>query len=126
MKLTQKQIDFIYENKNMVFATASADGQPRAIMVEPSIVEADRIYLCDMQMVVSQNNVLKNPKVFIACYDQEYNVCLKITGIAKEYITSGDLFQKVDKIEKEKGTIFTLRGVIVINITDVVELIDKD
>jgi uncharacterized pyridoxamine 5'-phosphate oxidase family protein len=126
MKLSQDQIDFIIENKSMIFATASIDGRPRAIMVEPSIVESDKIILCDMQMIVSSNNLKENPKVFLSSYDDNYDVCLKITGRVSEYLTKGDLFQKVKKIEKDKGSKFILRGVISIDIIDVLRLVDTD
>jgi uncharacterized pyridoxamine 5'-phosphate oxidase family protein len=107
MLLTLKQIKFIQKNEEVIFATASDDMQPRAIVVLPSIIETDRIILSNVQMTRSVRNLLANPKVFILSSDGSRQI--KISGVAK-YLTKGDLFDEVKIFEKDRGV--KVRGII--------------
>jgi predicted pyridoxine 5'-phosphate oxidase superfamily flavin-nucleotide-binding protein len=120
MKLTNEQLDFIKNNNVMYFATASGAGAPRVIPVMPSLVESGMIVLSDMQMSVSAKNAKENKNVFLYLIDSNMNRNLKISGVA-EYAAAGELFDKVVKLEAERCPELTPRGIIIINIENIVE-----
>jgi uncharacterized pyridoxamine 5'-phosphate oxidase family protein len=119
MKLTDRQIDFITENENIFFATADADGWPRAIPVVPSVIEADRIIISDMQMKTTSENVKANQKVFIYSTDKEMRNFMKISGAA-EYVSGGDLFDSVRELESKRCELAP-RGIIIVKIKDAIQ-----
>jgi len=98
MKLTENQIEFIKNNEWMILATASKDGMPRAAVIIPSRVEADRIIISNVQMSTTDKNILENPRVFINSYDRDMNRWLKISATTETF-SNGVLFDEIKKFE---------------------------
>ena len=120
-ELTSKQIDLILENEVIIFATSDLNNQPRAIMVQPSRVEKNRIILSNIQMSKSIENIKNNSKCFVNAYlKNDSDKQIKITGIANVY-ESGDLFDEIKEFEETNNLPDTLKvhSIIVIDYTDI-------
>lgn len=120
-ELTSKQIDLILENEVIIFATSDLNDQPRAIIVQPSRVEKNRIILSNIQMSKSIENIKNNSKCFVNAYlKNDSDKQIKITGIANVY-ESGDLFDEIKEFEETNNLPDTLKvhSIIVINYTDI-------
>lgn len=120
-ELTSKQIDLILENEVIIFATSDLNNQPRAIIVQPSRVEKNRIILSNIQMSKSIENIKNNSKCFVNAYlKNDSDKQIKITGIANVY-ESGDLFDEIKEFEETNNLPDTLKvhSIIVINYTDI-------
>ncbi|MCL2439290.1 MAG: pyridoxamine 5'-phosphate oxidase family protein [Alphaproteobacteria bacterium] len=117
MKLSQAQIEFMNDNWEVVFATATVvenggAGWPRAIVVRLFRAEEERVILCDAEMNVSAANVRENNKVFVLSYDKAGGRQLKISGTA-EYVSDGLEFEEIKAFKAaENGTV--VRAIIVI------------
>jgi predicted pyridoxine 5'-phosphate oxidase superfamily flavin-nucleotide-binding protein len=122
MNLSKEQIDFINTNEWVIFATADNRGIPRAAVVIPSRVDSDEIIISDVQMGQSAKNVKENINVFISSYNKEMNKCLKIIGTA-EYITSGELFDKIAEFEKTRD--IEIRAIIPVSLKSIKEVIEN-
>ncbi len=120
-ELTSKQIDLILENEVIIFATSDLNNQPRAIMVQPSRVEKNRIILSNIQMSKSIENIKNNSKCFVNAYlKNDSDKQIKITGIANVY-ESGDLFDEIKEFEETNNLPDTLKvhSIIVIDYIDI-------
>lgn len=120
-ELTSKQIDLILENEVIIFATSDLNNQPRAIMVQPSRVEKNRIIISNIQMSKSIENIKNNRKCFVNAYlKNDSDKQIKITGIANVY-ESGDLFDEIKEFEETNNLPDTLKvhSIIVIDYTDI-------
>ena len=66
--LNQIQLENIKLAKNIIIATADFNNKPRAVIVQPSRVEKDRIIICNIQMNKTFENLkinkLKYKKIF--------------------------------------------------------------
>lgn len=120
-ELTSKQIDLILENEVIIFATSDLNNQPRAIIVQPSRVEKNRIIISNIQMSKSIENIKNNSKCFVNAYlKNDSDKQIKITGIANVY-ESGDLFDEIKEFEETNNLPDTLKvhSIIVIDYTDI-------
>jgi general stress protein 26 len=120
-ELTSKQIDLILENEVIIFATSDLNNQPRAIIVQPSRVEKNRIILSNIQMSKSIENIKNNSKCFVNAYlKNDSDKQIKITGIANVF-ESGDLFDEIKEFEETNNLPDTLKvhSIIVIDYTDI-------
>jgi uncharacterized pyridoxamine 5'-phosphate oxidase family protein len=116
MLLSQTQIDFMNKNGWIILATSSGD-RPRACVVEPLEIRADKVVIADCEMGVSNENVAKNPNVFISSYDaSDMDRWIKIEGRAS-YITSGEEFEKTKAAAA--GTAYPAKALISVDIADV-------
>lgn len=92
-------------NQNLLtFATCSKDGQPHAVIIEPSRFEKERIIIPVVQMETSKRNVKENPYVFLHCFIQkglEDSIQLKISADAEIY-ESGELFEEIKEFEGKR------------------------
>ena len=120
-ELTSKQIDLILENEVIIFATSDLNNQPRAIIVQPSRVEKNRIIISNIQMSKSIENIKNNSKCFVNAYlKNDSDKQIKITGIANVY-ESGDLFDDIKEFEETNNLPDTLKvhSIIVIDYIDI-------
>lgn len=120
-ELSAEQIDLILENEVIIFATSDINNQPRAIIVQPSRVEKNRIILSNVQMEKSIENIKNNSKCFVNAYlKNDSDKQIKITGIANVY-ESGDLFDEIKEFEETNNLPDTLKvhSIIVIDYTDI-------
>jgi len=62
MKLTNKQIDFLNQNKVVVLGTSDKKAKPRCIFVETNLVYFDKIIITDNEMKITRKNILENPQ----------------------------------------------------------------
>lgn len=100
VELTVEQIEEIKDNEWIIFSTADRYCNPHSIIVIPSLVEANRIVLSNIQMEKSMNNIKENDKCFIDVYIKEKNhKQIKIDGLAKIF-DSGDLYEEIKKYEE--------------------------
>lgn len=103
--LNKQQIKNIEENKIVVFATLGGknNDQPRAVIVQPSRIEKDRIILSSIQMEKTIENVKKNKKCFIDVYMPEKDdLQYKLEGEA-EVFSSGKLFEEIKHFEESEN-----------------------
>ncbi|GHU01236.1 hypothetical protein FACS1894186_3570 [Alphaproteobacteria bacterium] len=117
MNLTQGQIQFLTDNKNIILAT-STNNTPRAIMVIPSTIEADRIVISNIQMETSCENIRNNPNVFLVSYNKDNSKWMKISGVA-EMFSNGDFFNEIVALESTRCPM-PVKEIIVIKIQSVV------
>ena len=79
--LNQIQLENIKLANNIIIATADFNNKPRAIIVQPSRVEKDKIIICNIQMNKTFENLKANKNCFVNIYlpDQE-DLQYKIEG----------------------------------------------
>ncbi len=123
--LTKIQIENIEKAKNVIIASADSDNKPRAIIVQPSRVESDRIIICNIQMGKSFENLKVNKKCFINVYiPEEEDLQYKIEGLA-EIWSSGELFEEIKNYEEHENGLLEygliVKDIIVIKILNVEE-----
>ena len=123
--LNQIQLENIKSAKNIIIATADFNNKPRAIIVQPSRVEKDKIIICNIQMNKTFENLKANKNCFVNIYlpDQE-DLQYKIEGEA-EIINSGELYNEIKSFEENENGLLdyglTVKDVIVIKINSVEE-----
>ena len=123
--LNQIQLENIKLAKNIIIATADFSNKPRAIIVQPSRVEKDKIIICNIQMNKTFENLKANKNCFVNIYlpDQE-DLQYKIEGEA-EIINSGELYNEIKNFEENENGLLdyglTVKDVIVIKINNVEE-----
>jgi len=116
-ELSAEQITLIKNTKWVIFATSNLTNYPRAIVVQPSRIEKNRIILSNIQMNTSIENVKRNTKCFINVYCQNNSdMQIKITGIAHVY-EDGDLYDEIKNYEETHNLPDTLkvRSIVVID-----------
>ena len=118
--LNDIQLKNIKSVEEIVFATADENGMPRAIIVQPSRIEKDRIIICNIQMNKSFENLKNNNKCFVNVFVPENdNLQYKIEGTA-EILSSGELFDEIKNFEENENGLLeyglTVNDVIVIKI----------
>ena len=123
--LNQIQLENIKLANNIIIATADFNNKPRAIIVQPSRVEKDKIIICNIQMNKTFENLKANKNCFVNIYlpDQE-DLQYKIEGEA-EIINSGELYNEIKNFEENENGLLdyglTVKDVIVIKINNVEE-----
>ena len=101
--LNEAQINNIKSVERVIFATADKLGQPRAVWVIPSRIEADKIILSNIQMNLSISNIMENNKCFINVFMPEQDdLQYKIEGKAKVF-QEGDLFEEIKTFEEREN-----------------------
>jgi len=118
MRLTNKQIDFLNQNKIIILGTADRNAKPRCILVETNLVYFDKIIVTDNEMKITRKNILQNPQVFVLSFKKDYSYCLKISGSA-EYHKKGPYFDTVRNLKENKN--YKPKGAIVIIPEKIVE-----
>ena len=123
--LSASQIEKIQNAKTVIFSTADVKGKPRAIVVQPSRIEKDRIVICNIQMNQTFDNLQENPKCFVGVYiPEEDDLQYKIEGVA-EILSSGELFDEIKNYEENENGLLeyglSVKNVIVIKIEKVEE-----
>lgn len=123
--LNQIQLENIKLAKNIIIATADFNNKPRAVIVQPSRVEKDRIIICNIQMNKTFENLKINKKCFVNVYIPEKDdLQYKIEGLA-EILSSGELYNEVKNFEENENGLLdyglTVKDVIVIKISNVEE-----
>lgn len=99
---SKTQLKLIKDNNLLTFVTADINGQPHAVIIEPSKFELDKITIPVVQMEVSRRNVEKNKKCFLHAFIDkglEDSIQFKIDGEVEIY-TEGKLFEWVKKFEE--------------------------
>lgn len=114
--LTEKQLEFLKNQKYAVFTTSNLSLQPHSIFVEINKIENNSIIITDNFMNTSVENIKGNKKVFILAFKENYEHILSITGEAI-YHNSGELMEYVKK--ENEG--FNPKGAIEIKITNIEE-----
>lgn len=103
-KFTNDQLKMLIDNKILNFVTASADGQPHCVIVEPSRFENDKIIIPVVQMETSKKNVEENQKVFMHVFIDKGladSIQLKINGHT-EIVKNGSLFEEIKHFEESE------------------------
>lgn len=123
--LTEIQFENIKNAKNIIFATADENGMPRAIVIQPSRIETDRIIICNVQMNKTFENLKNNNKCFVNVFVPENDsLQYKIEGIA-EILNSGELFDEIKNFEENENGLLeyglSVKNVIVIKIINIEE-----
>lgn len=123
--LSIEQIENVKKSKLVVFATSDVNFKPRAIVVQPSRVERDRIIICNIQMGKSFENLKVNKQCFVNVYiSEEDDLQYKIEGVA-EILSSGELFEDIKNYEENENGLLeyglTVKDIIVIKIINVEE-----
>ena len=118
MELTPKQLDLLVRRNLVVLATAGADGQPRAIIVELNKAEGDKLIITDNEMGLTRENLLINKKVSLLVFEADYSYNLKIIGEAV-YCTCGAYFDFVVGLQTNKGRF--PKGAVVVTVREVSE-----
>jgi len=123
--LNSIQIEKISKAGVVVFSTSNNKNKPRAIMVQPSKIETDKIIVCNIQMGKSFENLKENPNCFINVYiPEEDDLQYKIEGVA-EIFNSGELFDKIKNFEENENGLseygLSVSDVIVVKINNVEE-----
>lgn len=119
-RLTLEEIEQI-KNNDWVILSTSKNNIPRAIIVMPSRIEADRIILSNIQMNKSIENINDNPNCFINVYIKEQNdKQIKIDCSAQVY-SDGKLYDEIKDFEETNNLPEDLkvRSIIVANIKSV-------
>ena len=123
--LTKFQIGNIKKAKNIIVASSDDDNRPRAIIVQPSRIESDKIIICNIQMEKTLQNLKNNAHCFVNVYiPEEDDLQYKIEGTA-EILSSGELFDEVKNYEENENGLLeyglSVKDVIVIRIENVEE-----
>ena len=105
----------------VVFATATADGQPNACIVGMKfVIDDETIYLSDQFFKKTLANVKANDKVAVVFW--EGHDAYQIHGTAR-YVNEGEEFEKlkakVDQIFTEKGAPIKAKGGVFVHIDEV-------
>lgn len=105
----------------VVFATATADGQPNACIVGMKfVIDDETIYLSDQFFKETLANVKANDKVAVVFW--EGHDAYQIHGTAR-YVNEGEEFEKlkakVDQIFAEKGAPIKAKGGVFVHIDEV-------
>lgn len=105
----------------VVFATATADGQPNACIVGMKfVIDDETIYLSDQFFKKTLANVKANDKVAVVFWEG-YDA-YQIHGTAR-YVNEGEEFEKlkakVDQIFAEKGAPIKAKGGVFVHIDEV-------
>ncbi|MFR7746555.1 MAG: pyridoxamine 5'-phosphate oxidase family protein [Eggerthellaceae bacterium] len=105
----------------VVFATATADGQPNACIVGMKfVIDDETIYLSDQFFKKTLANVKANDKVAVVFW--EGHDAYQIHGTAR-YVNEGEEFEKlkakVDQIFAEKGAPIKAKGGVFVHIDEV-------
>ncbi|MEF2845438.1 MAG: pyridoxamine 5'-phosphate oxidase family protein [Eggerthellaceae bacterium] len=105
----------------VVFATATADGQPNACIVGMKfVIDDETIYLSDQFFKKTLANVKANDKVAVVFW--EGHDAYHIHGTAR-YVNEGEEFEKlkakVDQIFAEKGAPIKAKGGVFVHIDEV-------
>ena len=122
--LNQIQLENIKLAKNIIVATAD-NNKPRAIIVQPSRIENDKIVICNIQMNHTFKNLLENKQCFVNIYiPEKEDLQYKIDGEA-EILSSGELYEEIKNFEENENGLLeyglTVKDIIVIKITNVEE-----
>lgn len=123
--LTKLQIENIKKAKNIVIASSDDDNRPRAIIVQPSRIECDKIIICNIQMEKTLENLKNNAYCFVNVYiHEEDDLQYKIDGYS-EILSSGELFDEIKNYEENENGLLeyglSVKDVIVIRIENVEE-----
>lgn len=105
----------------VVFATATADGQPNACIVGMKfVIDDETIYLSDQFFKKTLANVKANDKVAVVFW--EGHDAYQIHGTAR-YVNEGEEFEKlkakVDQIFAEKGAPIKAKGGVFVHVDEV-------
>lgn len=114
--INEKQLEFLKNQKYVVFTTSDLNMQPHAIFVEINKIENDSIIITDNFMNTSVENIKGNKRVFVLAFKENYEYILSITGYAI-YHDTGELMEYVKK--ENEG--FSPKGAIEIKITNIEE-----
>lgn len=123
--LTKNQIENIVNAKTLVLATADENNMPRCVIVMPSRIESEKIYLCDIQMEKTIDNLKQNNKCFLNVYIPDQNdLQYKIEGLA-EIVSEGNVFNEIKNYEENENGLLDLglevRELIIVKIISVAE-----
>lgn len=117
--LSEKQLDLLKNQIIVVLSTANQENQPRSIFVEVNKVENNRIIITDNHLNNTLENIKRNNKVFLLCYQEDYEYVFYIIGEAK-YHDSGELLDYVKNNPDNEG--YQPKGAIEIEIKSVEEV----
>lgn len=102
MKINSKQKQLI-EKQVLAISTVNQDGGPNiAAVAEARIVEEDKILITDNFMKTTKDNLLRDNRICIIVWSQDWNEAYKIIGKVK-YFTSGKWFNFVKKMKENEG-----------------------
>ena len=123
--LTKNQIENIVNAKTLVLDTADENNMPRCVIVMPSRIESEKIYLCNIQMEKTIDNLKQNNKCFLNVYIPDQNdLQYKIEGLA-EIVSEGNVFNEIKNYEENENGLLDLglevRELIIVKIVSVVE-----
>lgn len=119
-----KKLKNLLEKNALAFATVSKRGYPHCITVSNlKVISKNRILIGNRYMVETVGNIQRNNKIALTIWSKDWrkkSVGYELQGTAK-YFTSGKWKKLFEK--KHKGTSIKIKGVILITIFKIKELI---
>ncbi len=109
-------VDALKDGEEIILATSSKDGTPRAIVVEPLGLVDSKLLIGVCQMRTSMANIKENNKVSIVLKCKEGY--FRINGVAAIH-TSGNYFEAA---KERGGEGYPTNAAITIDITEVFDL----
>ena len=118
MKLSEEILGIISGADQRALATVGEDG-PNVVPLSMTIIDGDRIVICDCFMDKSAKNLAKDNRAAVSFWKGFVGVQVK--GLVS-YKTEGEYFERYTDWLKEKYPDRTLRGVLVLTAERVYDL----
>ena len=121
VKLTDEMKEAFGKMKIFPVATASKDGTPNVVPIGfVELVGDDTIWIVDIFMHKSLENLAANPKIALYVWGAEIKGCFQIKGQASVK-TSGKDFDAMKANINAKNPAMSVRSLVIVKITDVFE-----